>query len=156
MQNSILHKITDIISFLELWKAKGRPFQVCHFSSYFHWSDAQPKFFNPFLCMMVVDTSSMPKKYIYCQKLNRFSGVLTAFSISSSRRNKISQTAQALGSHIYWQDIPSGKYITGNRYTDPVSNSFSSTPKSSFNATEATKKNSDNKACFIVSVLLKL
>ena len=67
------------------------------------------------VCIMVGDTSSMPQNYINCQKHHRFSGVLTAFCIQSSRGNKISQTAQTLGSHIYstnvdihrlWHDIP--------------------------------------------------
>ena len=66
------------------------------------------------VCMMIEYTSSMPQNYINCQKLHRSSCVLTTFCIPSSRANKISQTAQPLGSHIYstnvdiprlWHDI---------------------------------------------------
>ena len=67
------------------------------------------------VCIMVGDTPSMPQNYINCQKLHRFSCVLLAFSIPSSRGNKISQTTQILGSpnystkvdiHRLWHDIP--------------------------------------------------
>ena len=47
--------------------------------------------------------SSMSQNYIYYQKLPRFSCVLTAFCIPSSRENEISQTVQTLGSHILLQ-----------------------------------------------------
>ena len=57
------------------------------------------------VCMMVGDTSSMPQNYINCRKLRRCSCALTAFSIPSSRGNKISQTAQTLGSHIYSTNV---------------------------------------------------
>ena len=85
------------------------------------------------VCIMVGDSSSMPQNYINCQNLHRFSCVLTAFSIHLSRGNKISQTAQTLGSHIYstnvdihrlWHDIPRflmhflDKYIYCSRNTE--------------------------------------
>ena len=47
----------------------------------------------------------MPQNYRNCQTLHRFSCVLTAFSIHSSRENKGSQTAQTLGSHIYSTNV---------------------------------------------------
>ena len=49
--------LNNINKFSELWKAKGLPFEVRHFSSYFHLSDAQPNFFNPSLR----DFSFMPR-----------------------------------------------------------------------------------------------
>ena len=55
--------------------------------------------------MLVEDISSMRQNYINCQKLHWSSCVLTAFCIPSSRENKISQTAQTLGSHIYSRNI---------------------------------------------------
>ena len=60
------------------------------------------------VCMMVGDISSMPQIYICCQKRIRFSSVSAAFSIPSPRENKISQTSQTLGLHIYSanEDIP--------------------------------------------------
>ena len=69
------------------------------------------------LCIKVgvTSTSSMPQTYINCQKLHRFSCVLTASSIPSSRGNKISQTAQLSGlifcstnvdTHRLWHDFP--------------------------------------------------
>ena len=48
--------------------------------------------------------SSMRQNYIKCQNLHRPSRVLTAFCIPS-RENKISQTAQTLGSHIYSTNV---------------------------------------------------
>ena len=57
------------------------------------------------VCMLVIETSSMPQNCMYCHKLHRFSCFLTAISKPSSCENKMSQTAQALGSHIYFTNV---------------------------------------------------
>ena len=109
--NEALLMIARFFIFSLIWCATKifQPFPQGYFLR-----DAKQQTWLQIYVSVVKDTSSMRQKYINCQTLHRSSCDLTAFCIPSSRKNKISQTAHPLASHIYstnvgipmlWHDI---------------------------------------------------
>ena len=121
--------LNNLNKFSELWKAKGRPFEVRHFSSYFHWTDVQPNFFNPSLWDFIFMPQSQSQKQTWLQiyvsvvyawwqqtfqyvtqlyilsKTSQIFMCFNSFCLPSPRENEISQTVRTFGSHIYSRNV---------------------------------------------------